>query len=154
MECIKRISSSLRRIKTIAFTFEKSEKILMEKIKNIIQSSIDVKTKILNDEKLLQTVNDCVKEIVKAFEKGKKVLFCGNGGSASDAQHLCAIQAGRKAARAVRDALGYATFRRRRIRSGQGQAADARCKRRRERRGAVDGDHRQGFAPPEHQANN
>ena len=95
MECIKRISSSLRRIKTIAFTFEKSEKILMEKIKNIIQSSIDVKTKILNDEKLLQTVNDCAKEIVKAFEKGKKVLFCGNGGSASDAQHLAAEFSGR-----------------------------------------------------------
>ena len=67
----------------------------MEKIKNIIQSSIDVKTKILNDEKLLQTVNDCVSEIVKAFEKGKKVLFCGNGGSASDAQHLAAEFSGR-----------------------------------------------------------
>ncbi|HET7118568.1 MAG TPA: D-sedoheptulose 7-phosphate isomerase [Hanamia sp.] len=67
----------------------------MEKIKNIIQSSIDVKTKILNDEKLLQTVNDCVNIIVKAFEKGNKVLFCGNGGSASDAQHLAAEFSGR-----------------------------------------------------------
>jgi D-sedoheptulose 7-phosphate isomerase len=67
----------------------------MQKIKNIIQSSIDVKSKILNDEKLLQTVNDCVNIIVKAFKKGNKVLFCGNGGSASDAQHLAAEFSGR-----------------------------------------------------------
>lgn len=67
----------------------------MDKIKNIIQASVDVKTKILNDDKLLQTVNDCVNVIVSAFEKGNKVLFCGNGGSASDAQHLAAEFSGR-----------------------------------------------------------
>jgi len=67
----------------------------MQKIKDIIQSSIDVKTKILNDEKLLQTLNDCVTVMVKAFENGNKVLFCGNGGSASDAQHLAAEFSGR-----------------------------------------------------------
>jgi D-sedoheptulose 7-phosphate isomerase len=67
----------------------------MDKIKNIIQSSIDVKTQILNDDQLLQTVNDCVNVIVSAFEKGNKVLFCGNGGSASDAQHLAAEFSGR-----------------------------------------------------------
>jgi D-sedoheptulose 7-phosphate isomerase len=67
----------------------------MEKIKNIIQASIDVKTKILHDDKLLLTVNDCVNVIVNAFEKGNKVLFCGNGGSASDAQHLAAEFSGR-----------------------------------------------------------
>jgi D-sedoheptulose 7-phosphate isomerase len=67
----------------------------MEKIKNIIQASIDVKTKILNDDKILQTVNDCINAIVSAFEKGNKVLFCGNGGSASDAQHLAAEFSGR-----------------------------------------------------------
>ncbi|HJY22261.1 MAG TPA: D-sedoheptulose 7-phosphate isomerase [Hanamia sp.] len=67
----------------------------MEKIKNIIQSSIDVKTQMLTDDKLLQTVQDCVNVIVSAFEKGKKVLFCGNGGSASDAQHLAAEFSGR-----------------------------------------------------------
>ncbi len=67
----------------------------MQKIKNIIQSSIDVKTKICHDEKLLQTVTDCVNIIVKTFENGYKVLFCGNGGSASDAQHLAAEFSGR-----------------------------------------------------------
>jgi len=67
----------------------------MEKIKDIIQASIDVKTQILANEKLLGTVMDCVNIIVNAFEKGNKVLFCGNGGSASDAQHLAAEFSGR-----------------------------------------------------------
>ena len=67
----------------------------MEKIKNIIQSSINVKMQLLADDKILQTVMDCVNVIVNAFEKGNKVLFCGNGGSASDAQHLAAEFSGR-----------------------------------------------------------
>ena len=67
----------------------------MEKIKKILQSSIDVKQALLADEEILQTVRDCVKSIVNTFETGKKVLFCGNGGSASDAQHLAAEFSGR-----------------------------------------------------------
>lgn len=67
----------------------------MEKIKNILQASVDVKKQILTDDKLLLTVKDCVNVIVNAFEKGNKVLFCGNGGSASDAQHLAAEFSGR-----------------------------------------------------------
>jgi|SRR5690242_4269823 D-sedoheptulose 7-phosphate isomerase len=67
----------------------------MEKIKKIIQASIDVKQIILNDDRLLLAVNDAVNVIVNAFEKGNKVLFCGNGGSASDAQHLAAEFSGR-----------------------------------------------------------
>jgi D-sedoheptulose 7-phosphate isomerase len=67
----------------------------MEKIKSIIQGSIDVKNKILGDEKILQTVKDCVHLLVSAFKTGNKVLFCGNGGSAADAQHLAAEFSGR-----------------------------------------------------------
>ena len=67
----------------------------MEKIKKIIQESINVKENILNDDRLLLAVNDAVNVIVNAFEKGNKVLFCGNGGSASDAQHLAAEFSGR-----------------------------------------------------------
>ena len=67
----------------------------MEKIKTIIADSINVKNKILADDKLLQIVKDCVSVIVTAFEKGNKVLFCGNGGSAADAQHLAAEFSGR-----------------------------------------------------------
>lgn len=67
----------------------------MEKIKNIVQASIDVKSKIVQDEKLLRTVDECVRAIVLAFRNGNKVLFCGNGGSAADAQHLAAEFSGR-----------------------------------------------------------
>ena len=67
----------------------------MEKIKDIIQASVDVKNKVLADDKILQTVSDCVNIIVAAFENGNKVLFCGNGGSAADAQHLAAEFSGR-----------------------------------------------------------
>lgn len=67
----------------------------MEKIKKIIQASINVKESILNDDRLLLAVNEAINVIVNAFEKGNKVLFCGNGGSASDAQHLAAEFSGR-----------------------------------------------------------
>ena len=67
----------------------------MEKIKNIIKASVDIKNNILLDEKILQTVKDCVNILVTAFKSGNKVLFCGNGGSAADAQHLAAELSGR-----------------------------------------------------------
>ena len=67
----------------------------MERIKDIIKNSVDVKNKILQDDKLMQTVKDCVYILVTAFKNGNKVLFCGNGGSAADAQHLAAELSGR-----------------------------------------------------------
>lgn len=67
----------------------------MEKIKDIIKASVEVKSKILVDDKILQTVKDCVNVLVTAFKNGNKVLFCGNGGSAADAQHLAAEFSGR-----------------------------------------------------------
>lgn len=68
---------------------------MKEKISSIIQASIDTKTKVLNDEDLLQVISRSVTEISIAFKNGKKVLFCGNGGSAADAQHLAAEFSGR-----------------------------------------------------------
>ena len=67
----------------------------MEKIKNIVQASITVKQLVLQNDVLLKTVDDCVAVIVTAFKSGNKVLFCGNGGSAADAQHLAAEFSGR-----------------------------------------------------------
>ncbi len=65
------------------------------KIKAIIQSSIDLKTNVLNDPELLETLQKVVNQIVHCYENGGKVLFCGNGGSAADAQHLAAELSGR-----------------------------------------------------------
>lgn len=64
-------------------------------IRDIVQASIDTKQRVLADEKLLQTIDQVTAEVVKAFKAGKKVLFCGNGGSAADAQHLAAEFSGR-----------------------------------------------------------
>jgi len=64
-------------------------------IKNIIQSSIDTKHKLLSDETLLDTIAGITESIAAAFSNGNKVLFCGNGGSAADAQHLSAEFSGR-----------------------------------------------------------
>ena len=47
----------------------------MDKIKNIVQASIDVKQMVLEDEALLQTVSDCVRLIVSAFKNGNKVFY-------------------------------------------------------------------------------
>lgn len=65
------------------------------KISSIIQSSIDVKTKVLKNEQLLKTIEGCVDSIIQSFKNGNKTLFCGNGGSAADAQHLAAEFSGR-----------------------------------------------------------
>src|SRR5687767_636179 len=67
----------------------------MEKIKSIINASIETKQQVLANETLLQTVCDVVTIIVTAFKNGNRVYFCGNGGSAADAQHLAAEFSGR-----------------------------------------------------------
>lgn len=67
----------------------------MENIKNIIAASIQVKQQILEDENLLQTVDQATKAIVSCFRNGGRLYFCGNGGSAADAQHLAAEFSGR-----------------------------------------------------------
>ncbi len=67
----------------------------MEKIKNIISSSIETKQMVLANEGLIATIGKVVEVIVKAFAEGKRVYFCGNGGSAADAQHLAAEFSGR-----------------------------------------------------------
>jgi len=68
---------------------------MQQKIKDIISSSISVKQAVLADDQLTATVEKVTDVIVKAFRAGHKVLFCGNGGSAADAQHLAAEFSGR-----------------------------------------------------------
>jgi D-sedoheptulose 7-phosphate isomerase len=68
---------------------------MMEKIKNIVQASIDTKKKVLEDDQLLHTTDAIVNAIVDSLKKGHRIYFCGNGGSAADAQHLAAELSGR-----------------------------------------------------------
>lgn len=64
-------------------------------IKNIIKDSISIKTALLESEEVENTINDVVSTIVNCYKNDGKVLFCGNGGSAADAQHLAAELSGR-----------------------------------------------------------
>ncbi|MBW7912936.1 MAG: D-sedoheptulose 7-phosphate isomerase [Taibaiella sp.] len=68
---------------------------MQAKIQNIVQASISVKAQLLNDLGLLKTIEEVTSLIIQAFKNGNKVLFCGNGGSAADAQHLAAEFSGR-----------------------------------------------------------
>lgn len=68
---------------------------MSSQIIQIIQSSIDVKTDILHNTEMINIIARCADMVTTAFRNGNKVLFCGNGGSAADAQHLAAEFSGR-----------------------------------------------------------
>ncbi|MBM3580280.1 MAG: D-sedoheptulose 7-phosphate isomerase [Alphaproteobacteria bacterium] len=50
----------------------------------------EVFEKILADEKLHKNIEAVSSACIKALRNGKKIMFCGNGGSAADSQHLAA----------------------------------------------------------------
>lgn len=68
---------------------------MKQRITQHIQRSLDAKNAILNDEAFLKVVEEAAVLCAEALKAGKKLLFAGNGGSASDAQHLSAELVGR-----------------------------------------------------------
>ena len=54
---------------------------------NQLEENINVHRDII---KMSKDVNDAIKNIQKSLKRGGKIMFCGNGGSAADAQHLAA----------------------------------------------------------------
>ena len=68
---------------------------MQDKIRKIISESVEVKNRVLQNEKLLKEVEEVASLIVKALKNGNRIYFCGNGGSAADAQHLAAEFSGR-----------------------------------------------------------
>lgn len=69
--------------------------VMKDKITDIIQRSISVKQDMLENAEVLKSVEAVVTELVIAFRAGNRIYFCGNGGSAADAQHLAAEFSGR-----------------------------------------------------------
>ncbi|ANE49371.1 D-sedoheptulose-7-phosphate isomerase [Flavisolibacter tropicus] len=67
----------------------------MKKIQDIIADSISVKQQILENEQLINTTATIADIITEALKNGNRIYFCGNGGSAADAQHLAAEFSGR-----------------------------------------------------------
>lgn len=64
-------------------------------IQENFKASIVLKEAILKDREIIQLIDHMSQTIISAYQAGKKVLFCGNGGSAADAQHLAAELSGR-----------------------------------------------------------
>lgn len=64
-------------------------------IRERIEASVKLKTSLLSNETILNSVNKLVEAIVNCYKNGGKVLWAGNGGSAADAQHLAAELSGR-----------------------------------------------------------
>jgi D-sedoheptulose 7-phosphate isomerase len=68
---------------------------MIQLLKSRLQASIDLKTNLLTNDAILNTVEQIVKDIVNSYRQDGKVLWAGNGGSAADAQHLSAELSGR-----------------------------------------------------------
>ncbi len=64
-------------------------------IKSRIQESIEAKQKLASDTELLVKIEDAAQKMIHALNSGNRIYFCGNGGSAADAQHLSAELSGR-----------------------------------------------------------
>ena len=67
------------------------EKIIFDRI----TSSIETKQQLLGEDEVLVNIEKAAIACINAFTNKGKVLFCGNGGSAADAQHLAAEFSGR-----------------------------------------------------------
>lgn len=67
----------------------------MNEIKSIINSAIDLNKLVLQNDTLLGQIKVASEVLTHCFKSGNKVMFCGNGGSAADAQHLAAEFSGR-----------------------------------------------------------
>jgi len=68
---------------------------MKSRINKCISNSVENYQRVLYDEILQENIENIVVKSVEAFRDDKKMLFCGNGGSASDAQHIAAELSGR-----------------------------------------------------------
>jgi D-sedoheptulose 7-phosphate isomerase len=68
---------------------------MKSRINKCITSSVENYTRVLKDVNLQENIEEIVKKSIVAFKSDKKMLLCGNGGSASDAQHIAAELSGR-----------------------------------------------------------
>ena len=57
---------------------------------NEIQNSINVKNEILNNNEIITQIENLVNHCIISLKSGGKIIFCGNGGSFADSQHLAA----------------------------------------------------------------
>lgn len=68
---------------------------MLQKVKETLKQSVMLKLQIIDNKELIGEIINISKELIYLFKKEHKVLFCGNGGSAADAQHLATELSGR-----------------------------------------------------------
>ena len=68
---------------------------MKNEIKEKFMYSIECKTKVVNDEKIIGQVEEVCNALIKCYKEGHRVYMMGNGGSAADAQHFSAELVGR-----------------------------------------------------------
>jgi D-sedoheptulose 7-phosphate isomerase len=61
-------------------------------IQSLIEESLQVKRALLDQADTIQAIAD---HLINVLRHGGKILLCGNGGSAADAQHVAAEFVGR-----------------------------------------------------------
>ena len=67
----------------------------LDPIRRAIAQSIEVKQALLADQTMQARMLNAADLLTTCIRNGGKALFCGNGGSAADAQHLAAELSGR-----------------------------------------------------------
>ena len=68
---------------------------MQESIINLINESVRTYTNISKDQHQVVLIENITNTILNAFKSDNKLLLCGNGGSAADAQHIAAELSGR-----------------------------------------------------------
>ena len=61
---------------------------MLDDIKNYIEHSIDVKSAVLNNDRLLMKIYQASQIVISSLRRKGKILIAGNGGSAADAMHM------------------------------------------------------------------
>ena len=67
----------------------------MDTVIRSIEASIKAKQALLADKKRVAAIRAAAETLIRSLKEGHRVLWCGNGGSAADAQHLAAELSGR-----------------------------------------------------------
>ena len=73
----------------------KAEKMIQDYIAQSLEENIRLKTGILNDLSMRERIESLGTAMAQTLDRGGKILLCGNGGSAADAQHIAAELVGR-----------------------------------------------------------
>lgn len=86
-------SKIVEKIKRVDNSETKSENGNDNLILSSLNQHLEVFRRVLAEN--VENIEECAELIAETFERGGKVLICGNGGSAADAQHIAAEFVGR-----------------------------------------------------------